>query len=292
MAAAKATNLAENSARPVTTRRASVGFVENLVTGVSRPLTHDEHWTLYELENHLCRCKTCFTLFKVQTTHARPCPVGRELAVDVKGLLFKPQSNGHVFQKSQDGTWVRVEVPAGYICVQWFFDVKKAGFLKRPERNSYDRAYAVAPRVPTRPIYRGSLYDVDVLSTYKNTVGPLNLEIPAYKPKHSGLKRSNSESSNQRLLSAVTGKIMTGQSIKDPQDMTEEFRIDKWRRNLVNGNIGTLPPILTYASESRDEDSKQISSPSAVKANIGIVRTALPGITAANSRSIAGQYDE
>jgi hypothetical protein len=134
---------------PTGVAKRAVGFAESLVTGVSRPLTNDEHWKLYYFEDHAAECDDCFRPYLVHKDNRQLCNHGHELAIDVAELLFKLSADGEVYARSKiDGQEVRVEVPASYKNTIGLFKALQRSnhaFLKK--QSSYDRHYPIQPRI-------------------------------------------------------------------------------------------------------------------------------------------------
>jgi hypothetical protein len=132
-------------------RAPHVGFAESLVTGVSRPLTNTEDWTLYYFERHASQCHSCRNPYKVHKSGKQLCDIGHELAVEVAELLFSIRSDGEIYSRTADDYQeVRVEIPIAYGQIMGLFKAIQRsghGFLKQAP--SYDRHYYVAPRVRT-----------------------------------------------------------------------------------------------------------------------------------------------
>jgi hypothetical protein len=128
-----------------------IKFAPTLVTGVSRPLNNDEHWTLYYFEDHAAKCVCCYSPYQVYKHGRRLCEEGRELAISVAGLLFKLSQDGHIYSKSADEhQYIRIEMPAKYEHVSELFkaiEKSKNSILHRPI--SLDRHYPVRPRLPS-----------------------------------------------------------------------------------------------------------------------------------------------
>jgi hypothetical protein len=129
-----------------------VGFAASLVTGISRPLTNIEDWTLYYFEDHAQSCPSCRNPYKVHKAGKQFCDKGHQLAVDVADLLFRLRVDGEVYSRTnREATEVRVEIPCKYVHVaQLFKAIQRSGhgFLKQTP--SYDKHYYVGPRVATR----------------------------------------------------------------------------------------------------------------------------------------------
>jgi hypothetical protein len=135
-------------------KRASVQFAETLVTGVSRPISNSEHWTLYNFERHARKCNTCLSPYCVYKENRQLCLTGHDLAIDVAILLFKLGSDGMVYYKSKsEHQEIRIEIPVDYQNVIGLLKAIKRsgnGFLKTPK--SYDRTYLVQPLILSKQL--------------------------------------------------------------------------------------------------------------------------------------------
>lgn len=133
--------------RPPTQR---VGFADEVVTGYSRPVTNDEHWTLYYFEDHAANCSQCHDPYRVHKSGNRLCDKGHELAINVARIVYYSKSRDGVFSRNkEDQQEIRVEIPAKY--------VETLGLLQAIQRalrygehwlkpQSYDKTYLVPPR--------------------------------------------------------------------------------------------------------------------------------------------------
>jgi hypothetical protein len=127
---------------------ARISFARTLVTGVTRQLTNDEHWTLYYFEDHASKCPSCYNPAAVHKSGRQLCDDGRELAYNVAALLFRLREDGHVYAE-EDEQFVRVEMPSKYEHVAGLFKAVQASrsdILARPR--SMDAHYLVRPRIP------------------------------------------------------------------------------------------------------------------------------------------------
>jgi hypothetical protein len=125
-----------------------ISFARALVTGVSRQLRANEHWTLYYFENHAATCSACYNPLAVQNKGRQLCDEGRSLACSVASLLFRLREDGHVYAK-EDHEYIRIEMPAKYEHVAALFkaiEASKNGILQRAR--SLDAHYPVQPRTP------------------------------------------------------------------------------------------------------------------------------------------------
>jgi len=99
---------------PSSPKSAKVCFVDGEVTSMSRPVTNDEHWTLYYFETHAAICKSCFEPLIVSKQGKTFCDKGRELAIDVTRLIYLNEDGKICSRRMQGHQEVRVEVPNGY----------------------------------------------------------------------------------------------------------------------------------------------------------------------------------
>jgi len=126
-----------------------VGFAATLVTGVSRPLRRQEHWTIYYFEKHAAKCRDCRNPDQVQKEGQQLCPEGFDYAADIADLLFKLRLDGEVYCTApREGQAIRVEIPPDYhnvISLLKAFRRSGSGLIK--ESVSYDRNYPIGPRL-------------------------------------------------------------------------------------------------------------------------------------------------
>jgi hypothetical protein len=134
-------------------KNSKVGFAG--VTGISRPLTNDEHWALYYFEAHAGSCQSCHDPLKVSRSGKKLCDDGHRLAIDVANQIFR-RNDGEVYSRTRDGEQeVRVEIPHGYTQTLSLLDAIQRS-IRHGERfvkpASHDRTYVVASRLPTEKL--------------------------------------------------------------------------------------------------------------------------------------------
>jgi hypothetical protein len=141
----------QNSPTGVSPKNSKVDFAG--VTGVSRPVNNEEHWTLYYFEAHAATCETCMYPLDVSKAGKQLCDEGHKLAIDVAELIFR-RKDGEVYSRVKDGEQeVRVEIPHGYDQTLSLLKAiqrtlrKGSDFLEKPK--SHDRSYYVGSRIPT-----------------------------------------------------------------------------------------------------------------------------------------------
>jgi hypothetical protein len=139
---------------PSSPKSPKVGFADGFVTGISRPMTNEEHWILYYFETHAAKCKSCFDPLVVSKTGKRLCSEGHERAVEVARLIFR-RKDGEVYSREkEDHKEVRVELPHDYIQTLSLLKAIQRS-LKNGERfikpKSHDKTYYVADRRPRTP---------------------------------------------------------------------------------------------------------------------------------------------
>jgi hypothetical protein len=130
-----------------------ISFARTLVTGVSRQLNNEEHWTLFYFEQHASTCHACYNPAAVQKAGRQLCEEGRKLACTVAALLFRLCEDGHVYAEEEE-QFVRVEMPAKYEHVSGLFkavQASRSNILVRPR--SMDAHYPVRPRIPAAHQY-------------------------------------------------------------------------------------------------------------------------------------------
>jgi len=118
-----------------------------------RPLTNDEHWTLYYFEEHAAKCKSCHNPLKVSKAGKRLCDVGQILAIDVASLVMRC-TDGKIYSRHKDGHLVVcVEIPRDYVETMSLLKAIQRGsktgnhFLVDPE-SRHRTYYAAHRRVP------------------------------------------------------------------------------------------------------------------------------------------------
>ncbi|CAI6332044.1 unnamed protein product [Periconia digitata] len=130
----------------------SVGFHEDPVTHVSRPVTHQESWAAYDFELHAQKCAYCRDPYEVHRNKQHLCERGHSLAQDVAAILYNHKDGETYSTAEEDNKLVRVEIPSAYVQVR--------GLLKAIERSlrhrsrtpfvSMDKTYFIPARQPTR----------------------------------------------------------------------------------------------------------------------------------------------
>lgn len=124
-----------------------VGFAEEVVTGYSRPVRNDEHWTLYYFEEHAAHCPQCHDPYKVAKSGKRLCDKGHNLAINVARLVYYSRSQEAIFSRTEQE--VRVEIPAKYVETRGLLEAVQRT-LRHGEQwlkpRSYDKTYLVPPR--------------------------------------------------------------------------------------------------------------------------------------------------
>jgi hypothetical protein len=131
----------------------AVGFAG--VTGISRPLSNDEHWSLYYFEAHASKCSACFDPLKVARQGKKLCDKGHNFAIEVASLIFR-NKDGECYSHVRDGQQeVRVEIPHGYDQTSSLLKAIQRA-IRHGERfikpHSHDRTYLVQQRLPTEPV--------------------------------------------------------------------------------------------------------------------------------------------
>jgi hypothetical protein len=128
-------------------KKSIVNFKEDLVTGVSQPMTNDQHWILYYFEHHAHDCDDCKSPYKVLKNDNELCQEGLIKAYAIAKLLLKLRKDGHVYLHSaEEHQYIRIEVPKNYVnCLQLLKAIRIFG--KGIIENSYDRTFNVQPRI-------------------------------------------------------------------------------------------------------------------------------------------------
>jgi hypothetical protein len=208
---------------------AHVGFAASLVTGISRPLTNTEDWTLYYFEDHAQSCPACHNPYKVHKASKQLCDQGHQLAVDVADLLFRLRLDGEVYSRTQNESQeVRVEIPCKYLQVaQLFKAIQRSGrgFLKQTP--SYDKHYYVGPRLaaarspdaarrPAAPAAASNTHKVRVVEPSLPTTTTSRSSQHHHSPRRSG--------SSQRHHAELPVKVKRGSLYETDLLALEEAR--------------------------------------------------------------------
>jgi hypothetical protein len=130
-----------------------VGFHQDPVEGVSRPVNASESWAAYHFETHARKCAYCHDAYEVHRNHEQLCEVGHRLAQEVARFIYN-KSDGNTYSTvEEDSKPVRVEIPSGYVEVSSLLKAIERSLRSRSRRSfvSMDRNYYVAPRAPASP---------------------------------------------------------------------------------------------------------------------------------------------
>jgi len=152
-----------NSPTGVEPASPKVGFVG--VTGISRPVTNEEHWSLYYFEAHAVQCDACQHPLAVAKEGRQLCDEGHRLAIDVAEFLIYLHKDGEVYSRVRDGEKeVRVEVPHDYkqtlSLLKAINRATRRGEKFPTKPRSLDRHYLVEPRMSTEKSKREYKDDV------------------------------------------------------------------------------------------------------------------------------------
>jgi hypothetical protein len=177
-----------------------VGFYEDPVEGVSRPVNTSESWAAYHFETHARKCAYCHNPYEVHRKREQLCDVGHRLAQEVTRFIYNKADGNTYSTTEEEHKPVRVEIPAGYVEVSSLLRAIERSIRHRSRRAfvSMDPHYYVAPRTPSSPVKRSnSVKPVKIShdSKPRTTQRPRSGEIvdwPQAQPK----KRVLSEISN------------------------------------------------------------------------------------------------
>jgi len=173
-------------------KKSNVNFKEDLVTGVSQPMTNEQHWTLYYFEHHAHDCNDCKSPYKVLKTDNELCQEGLVKAYAIAQLLLKLRNDGHVYHHSaEEHQYIRIEVPKNYVnCLQLLKAVRKLG--KGIIEKSYDRTFNVQPRINRQQ--QQQQYEVRQPSDPVPKYEPVTRRVKSKKrhPKNSARKTTGS----------------------------------------------------------------------------------------------------
>ncbi|TKA71668.1 hypothetical protein B0A49_05277 [Cryomyces minteri] len=131
----------------------------SLVTGISRPLTAPEAWSLYDFETHSQTCGACYDPYSVHRSGGQLCTRGHRLAQEVAAYVYR--QDGEIYSTAagvphaqQRHKLVRVEIPPGFDNARGLLKAISSGLRHRSRRPilSVDRTYPIAPRLPARRV--------------------------------------------------------------------------------------------------------------------------------------------
>ena len=138
---------------PIGAQSPRVCFAEGDVTGELRPLTNNEHWTLYYFESHAAGCRSCHNPLRVSKQGRRLCDIGHELAIEVAGIISRDRY-GKIHSRQESHRDIRLEIPPDYDETVGLLraiqrEVKKGHHFLKPK--SHDRSYPVRNRRSRSP---------------------------------------------------------------------------------------------------------------------------------------------
>ena len=176
-----------------------VGFHQDPVEGVSRPVNTSESWAAYHFETHARKCAYCHNPYEVHRNHDQLCEVGHRLAQEVTRFIYN-KSDGNTYSTiEEDSKPVRVEIPSGYVEVSSLLKAIERSLRHRSRRSfvSMDRNYYVAPRAPASPPKRSNSVKVSQEPKSKTKSSrPRSGEIVDWPESQPKPKRVLSEISN------------------------------------------------------------------------------------------------
>jgi len=156
------------------------------VTGISRPVTSEEHWSLYYFEAHAVQCDACKDPLKVSKEGRQLCDEGHRLAIDVAGfLIFRHKE---IYSRVREGQKeVRVEVPHDYSQTLSLLEAinraTRAGDKFPMKPRSHDRKYLIESRLPVESSKRDRKND-DRSPSPRHHYDTITREPKSPKPRH------------------------------------------------------------------------------------------------------------
>jgi hypothetical protein len=179
------------------------------VTEISRPVTNDEHWTLYYFEAHAAQCDACQDPLRVARAGRQLCRTGHELAIDVADLIYRRKYD-KVYSRVKDGEReVRVEIPHDYeqtlSLLQAISRAVRKGEKFPTKPRSMDKTYYVEPRISPDRTERDSLDgEAQPLSMRR----PYDTKLVAPKsPRPKPKPRRQERESTEDLISDMRGSL-------------------------------------------------------------------------------------
>jgi hypothetical protein len=186
---------------------------------ISRPLSNDEHWSLYYFEAHAGKCSACFDPLTVSRDGKKLCDKGHKLAIEVASLVFR-NKDGECYSQTRDGKQeVRVEIPHGYVQTTSLLKAIQRA-IRRGERfvkpHSQDRTYVVHQRLSTEHV-KHDRKEEQPSKSYETVV--IEPSSPPRRPRRE--QDSNTDSKRGSLYGLDMGELER-----------EEKREQKLRYNL------------------------------------------------------------
>jgi hypothetical protein len=181
----------------------SVGFYQDPVEGVSRPVNTSESWAAYHFEMHARKCAYCHNPYEVHRSREQLCDVGHRLAQEVTRFIYI-KSDGKTYSTvEEDHKPVRVEIPAGYVEVSSLLKAIERSLRHRSRRSfvSMDNSYYVAPRTPSSPKRSNSVHVTQEPKTKSKSRRPHSGEIvdwPQSQPKSNRVLAEISNTANSK----------------------------------------------------------------------------------------------
>jgi hypothetical protein len=130
----------------------NVGFMQDPVSAVSRPVSTEESWAAHHFETHAQKCAFCRNPYEVYRNHEQLCEIGHGFAQDVASLLYQRTDGKTYSTVEEDNKLVRIEVPGVYTQVRSLLKAIERSLRHRSRAPflSLDRTYYVAARMPVR----------------------------------------------------------------------------------------------------------------------------------------------
>ncbi|KAF2429341.1 hypothetical protein EJ08DRAFT_698481 [Tothia fuscella] len=182
------------------------------VTGMSRPLRNDEHWSLYYFEKHAVECRSCHDPLKVSRAGKQLCDKGHQLAIDVASLIFR-RKDGDVYSRTrEEGQEVRVEIPQGYDqTLSLLRAIQRA--IQKGERfvkpHSHDKHYHVPSRITTEKVKHDRKDEIKPASKPTKSYDTLLVEptSPTRRPRERAPQVYHSDSKRGSLYAVDMGEL-------------------------------------------------------------------------------------
>jgi hypothetical protein len=220
-------------AAPSSPKPSKVCFAEGDVTGELRPLTNDEHWTLYYFENHAAKCRSCHDPLRVSRCSRRLCDNGHELAIDVIGLIFRG-SDGKIYSRQESHRAIRVEIPGDYVETVSLLKaiqraVKKGKHFVKPK--SHDKSYYV----PDRRLPERFATTPEPAQRYETRVAEPWSEHQFFYPRYDDLLWSFPQSHRGSHFDADNGELEKAMKREQRIAYNVELRVPSSRHSSFHG---------------------------------------------------------
>jgi hypothetical protein len=208
-------------------RKQSVHFAKSPITGVSRPPTSLEHWTLYYFESHAISCGKCKGATRGPKSLSSMCENGEDLAQDVETLEFSFQEGYIICARDVEAIVTDSS--------------RKKGLMKLTKKNRVQ----VRVEIPHNYKFCRRLIKV------QNGSGEDSTSKPAEKENGQSTPKNNEESAIEQQVSKKRSSSKTRKTSKSQHSSQVSDETFKGTRDDQDSAV--VFPIYTYTSSMDGE---------------------------------------